>query len=79
VHSFLNPHSAQTNVRTINTSELMALTAPLMAPGAIGAESALVAMSNPLMITAFGKRKRVQDVDPPLFFESCKKVAASQF
>jgi hypothetical protein len=62
VHSFLNPHSAQTNVRTINTSELMALTAPLMAPGANGADSALVAMSNPLMITAFGKRKPVQDM-----------------
>jgi hypothetical protein len=62
VHSFLNPHSAQTNVRTINTSELMARTAPLMAPGVNGEDSALVAMSNPLMVNAFKKRRRVQDM-----------------
>jgi hypothetical protein len=58
----------------------MARAASLMAPEANGADSALVAMSNPLMITAFEKRKRVQDMSILLFvFENCKKVAASQF
>jgi hypothetical protein len=52
----------------------MARAASLMAPEANGADSALVAMSNPLMITAFEKRKRVQDMSILLFvFETARK------